>query len=213
MARSVKRSAREALFKRYGGEGGRTSNMWLVYSEKMSRDIAIPSDISLIYWLCDLEFNSKVVTYQYLEKNSLGDPDIALRALDGVEICVWISETNLNGGVPPAGDYVPNRLLVNPAEIKSRSVLAVHCLSALAFCAAIRGREFASIENQLILAERSIGAGIVKQLLNALPGEEESVVAGVIVRHIIRGLITADLRDRAFGRQTRWQLPGDHHDQ
>jgi hypothetical protein len=101
-----------------------------------------------------------------------------------------------------------DRILVTPDEILSKAPLAMRLLSALSFCAGVRGQELAPIENKLILVERQLINGTIRQLLEALRGVEESLVAGVIVRHMIRGLIDVDLSRDSFGRHTRWHLTG-----
>lgn len=211
MAKTVKSTAKTNLYKKYGGKGGRANNVWLVYSEKMHRDFALNSDVRLFHWICWLETNTEVRSYEYFDKNAPAEPDGQLITADGSVKGFWITKKTapkLSIDDIDHDKLESNRILVTSDEVLSKAPEAMRLLSSLSFCAGIRGNELAALENKLILVERQMIRGTVKQLLVALSGVEESLVAGVVVRHMIRGVIDVDLSRDSFGRQTRWHLSG-----
>lgn len=212
MMQTVKSTAKNNLYKKYGGKGGRANNIWLVYSEKMHRDFALNSDVRLFHWICWLETNTQVRSFEYFDKNTSADPDGELLTMDGSAKRFWITKNNSTEH-SVCNTERSNRIFVSPLEIISKAPEAMRLFSALSFCAGVRGQELAPIENKLILIERQMIRGTVKQLLKALSGVDESLVIGVIVRHMIHCIIDVDLTRDTFGRQTRWHLSGAYPDE
>src|SRR5689334_20783369 len=92
MAKTVKSTAKTNLYKKYGGKGGRANNVWLVYSEKMHRDFALNSDVRLFHWICWLEANMEVRSYEYFDKKTPSEPDGELITTNGFVKSFWIAK-------------------------------------------------------------------------------------------------------------------------
>ncbi|WP_410952986.1 hypothetical protein [Pseudomonas sp. S1(2024)] len=211
MSKTVKSAAKYNLYKKYGGNSGRANNIWLVYSEKMHRDFALNSDLRLFHWIYWLETNAYVRSFEYFDKKTSAEPDGELITADGCVRQFWIAKKippKIHADDAEQGEIESDSIIVTPDEIISKAPEAMRIFGALSFCAGVRDQELAQIENRLILVERQMISGTIRQLLEAFEGIEESLVAGVIVRHMIRNLIDVDFTRDFFGRQTRWHLSG-----
>lgn len=67
--------ARDSLYKRYNARGRKRSNLWLVYSPKIDRDVILDSDMHFIYWLHFLESDPKVESFLMVDKDRKTDPN------------------------------------------------------------------------------------------------------------------------------------------
>ncbi len=219
---------RQSLHQRYRARGKSNSNLWLVYSVKTERDWILSSDRELIHWLCLLEFDAEVRSFDLTPEPvpSFDAQEPRSTELDAIveyrngrrewrEIKAKVDENSeafrsqFQAQAAAAQQLGGSYRIVTDAELQPLADLAIRWLSALSFATALRGRTYRPAMTALHQALRNGESGHVRDLLTALAQHDEAVIAGLVVRAAVAGQVELDLSVRGFGRTTRWQYLGD----
>lgn len=196
---SLKQEHRRRILQEARARGHGSSNLWYVYSVKLNRDLVLPSDSALIYWVVFLEIDLDVVEFSQSEG---GDGfDFLVKKQSGS-----VSEVVFSDLEEPSGSEEGCTIRISRRQLLSKAPLAIKAMKAMAYAAAIRGSACTAASNAVRAIEVSLGAGDVQAVLRNAPLIAPPIICGVLVRHFIAGLIEIDLtKESSFGRYTQWK--------
>lgn len=179
---SLKQGHRRRILREARARGHGSSNLWYVYSVKLNRDLVLPSDSALIYWLVFLEIDLDVVEFSQSEG---GDGfDFLVKKQSGS-----VSEVVFSDLDEPSYSEGGNTIRISRRQILAKAPLAIKAMKAMAYAAAIRGAECTAASNAVRAIEVSLGAGDVQAVLRNAPLIAPPIICGVLVRHFIAGQI------------------------
>lgn len=220
---SLRARQRQSIHSAYRARGHRNNNLWLVYSVKTDRDWLLPSDRQLVHWICTLEANPQVRTFD-LAPEQIQSYDARENRATELDSIVYFTDGHIEWHEVKAGEAINNAdyrsqlqaqaaaaqqqgmiyRVFSDAELQPQATLAVRWLSALGYAAALRDQlatpTLVAVQS-VILARKQ---GTIAEVLSDLSMHDEMTVMGVLVRIALHNGITLDLSTRSFGRSTRW---------
>ncbi|MGH9947981.1 MAG: hypothetical protein ACRD6X_12375 [Pyrinomonadaceae bacterium] len=218
---SLKSKLRGKLMSSHGARKNTNNTIWVTYSAKLNRDIALASNSECIYWAACLEVNPQIKSFEFgcivdlkaktgdeFRKNEmirieLADGGLEFHGLsggDGGEICME--------AIIKVDGTERNIICVNVFDdyIAERSRAATRYLQLVAYTAQIRN-EICDIECQTLrLIVRTLGYGTVNKVLVMTEMHDPMLILGVLSRMILSGELVVDIMERPFGRHTLWRL-------
>lgn len=223
---SLKTNIRKTVLSSYRARGKAVNNLWLVYSPKTDSDWILPSDRQLIHWLSFLESNPDVKTFDLDPDPVLshdGDEDKAT-ILDAIVILYsgateWhevkagssldIEPQHRSQFVAQNNLATKNRVTYkrfNDIELEPRAKFAMRWLEAIGYAAAIRGRDFKTLENVLTSIIKERKKGKIINILDEMEGYDFPVIIGILIRLSGKGLLNLDLESKNLGFTTSWSI-------
>lgn len=213
-SKSPRSQQRARVFDAYRGRGRKNNNLWLVYSVKSKRDWIFTNDRKLVHWLCFLESDQSVLSFEVPQQtnNTAENSDCAADVLyrDGHReshiVCAAGSAREF-AGINTAGQTEPGTPLVrmfSDTELQPKVVLAMRWLKALGYAAAIRDQEHTPVLVALLARIQSGDTGKVSDLITMLAEFDHSIIFGLLVRLAIEGQVTLDFNASGYCLMTRW---------
>lgn len=218
---SLKSKMRGNLMSSHGARKNTKNTLWVVYSTKLSRNIALASNSECIYWAACLEANPRVKSFDFGYII-----DIKIEREDSFRKKEMIRVELVGGGLEfhgfSSGDgrkvYFEAFILTDSVVSKitcvsvfgdylaEKSRAAERWLRLISYSAQIRN-EVCDIEHQtLSLVVRSLGHGTVNNLLIMTEMYDPMLILGVVSRMALAGELIVDMSERPFGRNTSWRL-------
>lgn len=218
---SLKSKMRGNLMSSHGARKNTKNTLWVVYSTKLNRDIALASNSECIYWAACLEADPKVESFDFGYII-----DIKIDREDSFRKKEMIRVELVGGGLEfhgfSSGDgrkiYLEAFILTESVTRKitcvsvfgdylaEKSRAAERWLRLISYSAQIRN-EVCNVEYQaLSLVVRSLEYGTVNNLLIMTEMHDPMLILGVVSRMALAGEIIVDMSERPFGRNTSWRL-------
>ncbi len=214
---SPRSQQRARVFDAYRGRGRKNNNLWLVYSVKTKRDWILTSDRRLVHWLCYLESDQSVISFDVPDHSSDRAKDDGSAAevtyRDGHHehhiVRAEDSSTEISRDVTEdvAAPCTHSVRVFSDAELQPKVVIAMRWLKAIGYAAAIRENEHTPALIALLARIRSGNNGKVGDLIGLLSDFDHSVVFGLLVRLAIEGDVILDFNDSGYCLMTRWRMP------
>lgn len=202
---------RGRVFDAYRGRGHRNSNLWLVYSIKENRDFMLHSDRSLIHWLCYLESDASVASFDVLNEEFCNDIAVEQTRCMLVHCREPRVEIHVVGGERPYAAELHTESAVakirhiDSDELEAKAKLAIRWLKALSYVALYRYQDLAPASNQVAsLLARSMN-GTVNDLAEQLDHLDRAALFAAVVKAAIRGNLKLDLAAKSLCGETQWQ--------
>lgn len=213
----------------YRGRGPRNNNLYLVYSVKTDRDWILTSDRQFIHWICFLEINQKVKTFDLSPELVILDKGLQTINTELDAIAELTDSTiewhELRNRQTPLSD-APSRLLAEAAasskikiqykaftdiELKPVAQYGVRWFKALSFAATLREGSFTheiSVLSSYLKHERE---GMVSKIANDLENEFDDlgILLGLLTRLAVKGFVTLDLTKFGLCMSTFWRWGDD----
>jgi hypothetical protein len=205
----------------HGARKNTNNTIWVIYSAKLKRDIALASNSECIYWAACLEVNPQIKNFEFgcvvdlkaktgddfrqseMIKIELEDGGLEFHRLlggDGGKVCM---EAIIKV------DGIERKIIcvdVFHDYIAEQSRAATRCLQLVAYTAQIRN-EICDTECQTLrLIVRSLGYGTVNKVLMMTEMHDPMLILGVLSRMVLSGELIIDIMERPFGRNTLWRL-------
>lgn len=218
---TLREKARSSVYHGYHARGRNNQNLWLVYSVKTDRDWVLFSDRQLIYWICHLETNPDVLSYDLdPQPISLIVREKRFEVRLGAIVCLknkatewhilngeWMTEPDqINALQAAATEAQVTYRFIFEEDLKRAIGTAMRWLKVISYAASIRGRVYSQTEASLWTIVQTKKGGLVEDFLTSLIGEEEAVVIAVLARLSINGRLHLDLAKNGYGRRTPWHL-------
>jgi hypothetical protein len=219
---------RQSIQKMYRARGRQNHNLWLVYSVKTDRDWVLSSDSELIHWVCNLEAESTVRSFDLTpeavhafdaneprstELDAVVDYENGRREWHEIKAGTLLDTEPARSQFQAQSAAAHQRGIIyrrfTAAELKPLAPLAVRWLNAIAFAAAIRDLSLAPTTLALLQTLRRLQEGEVNDLLIALALHDRMAVAGLLIRLTLQRSVALDLSEREFGLTTAWRYDGD----
>ena len=216
----MKSARRKSIREKVRSRGKSNSGLWLVYSEKMKKDLILQSARELVHWLIYLELDREVVSFDHdVEKIISNDVfetratepdaivqyssgDIAWHEVKAVPMAQDRSQLIAQASASQKNDVQYN--LFTDTELKPHTHLASRYLKLMGYVEVIRDQEHTATNIALLQYINTAKSGTIKLLLEALPYHDEAVVIGLLGRLIVLGDVTIDLSKKSFGLTTQW---------
>jgi hypothetical protein len=217
---TLQRLQRHTVMYEYRARGHADNNLWLVYSPKTDRDWILPSDRQLVHWIHYLETCPEVKTFNLTPPPVVGNdgtrqrmtqPDAEVIYIDGrVE---WhevkadkgdLESSQLRAQKSAADEAGRTYRAFSDEDLVPHVRTSVRWLKAIAYAAALRGREYVPQHLAVLAHLRRHHNGTVHRMLADLTGHERPVLMGLFVKLAIDGHIALDLTRQGFGPGTAW---------
>lgn len=174
---SPRSQQRARVFDAYRGRGRKNNNLWLVYSVKTKRDWILTSDRRLVHWLCYLESDQRVLSFDVPDHSSESAEDNGSAAevtyRDGHHehhiVRADDSSTEISGDISAAALRAHSVRVFSDAELQPRVIVAMRWLKAIGYAAAIREYEHTPALIALLARIRSGNNGKVGDLVVRAP--------------------------------------------
>lgn len=218
---SLKSKMRKKLMLSHGARKNTKNTLWITYSHKLNRDIALASNNECIYWVACLEANPQIRSFEFgFIVDVKIDREECFQTKELIKVDLKTGGLELHGLSSGNGGKISfeGTAIINGVErpmtytsvfgdyLAEKSKSAARWLKLIAFTAQVKN-EVCEIEYEALnLVVRSLSSGTVGQLLMMTDRHDPMIILGMISRMAISGDISVDLTDLPFGINTIWRL-------
>ncbi|WP_124621835.1 hypothetical protein [Burkholderia sp. Bp9012] len=211
---------RANVMRAYRHRGRRNRQLYLVYSVKTSRDWIVPSDYRFLHWIVYLEADPGIVSFELCDDTAESDPSARWV---GVHALVTTRDNRIVGhrivhdneavdqGVPPTNcsDVANEVRLIRESDLRSKATVAMRWAKVICFAAGLRDQGLPSEVALVSSIARRIETGTVRQIIEAMPDVDATIVKGLIARLAIVAWLRLDLSRTGYTLDTSWRWEGE----
>lgn len=211
---------RANVMRAYRHRGRRNRQIYLVYSVKTNRDWIVPSDCRFLHWILYLETDPGIVSFELCDDTD--EPDPSARWV-GVHALVTTRDNRIVGHrIVPDNEAVDQVVaptncsdganevrLIRESDLRSKATVAMRWAKVICFAAGLRDQGLASQVALVSSIARRIESGTVRQIIEAMPDVDATIVKGLIARLAIVAWLRLDLSRTGYTLDTAWRWGGE----
>lgn len=224
---TLKSKLRGKLMSSHGARKNTRNALWVVYSPKSQKDLALASNNECVYWVTHLETDPTISSFQFgyeAEMKLVGDDKFRNSEVIRVERTsgeVQIHTLSAGDGGIKESKIALRERFAGRAVVEERQVTfvrvyydhirqqarkATRTLTLIGYASQIRGRKYNATKRAVELTLLALKAGKVEQILLATSRHDPMVVLGVFAEKVLAGGVEIDLTELPFGNHSYWKL-------